>query len=160
MALVGAIAVAGLALSVDVNLSPRLQRGDWRGLAQAIREEQSQLPPAGGSAGAVAGTGAGRRARVITTVELGAAPLEYYLPPLHNVPLGASVRVSEIDETGYPPLVAGAGEPPAPGFRLAAHRVVNGLVLYRFLSATPRTVPESALREHAITAAHPEVLVP
>ncbi len=75
--------------------------------------------------------------RAITTVELGAAPLEYYLPPLHNAPLGATVRVSEIDETGYPPLVAGAGEPPAPGFRLVAHRDVNGLVLYRFLSVDP-----------------------
>ncbi len=141
MVLAGVIAVAFAAISVDVNLSPRLQRGDWRGLAQAI----GRSPQAG---------------RAITTVELGAAPLEYYLPPLHNPPLGSTVRVSEIDETGYPPLVAGAGEPPAPGFRLVAHRDVNGLVLYRFLSATPRTVSEAALREHVITAAHPEVLVP
>jgi mannosyltransferase len=141
MVLAGVIAVAFAAISVDVNLSPRLQRGDWRGLVQAIgRSPQTD--------------------RAITTVELGAAPLEYYLPPLRNAPLGSSVRVSEIDETGYPPLVAGAGEPPAPGFRLVAHRDVNGLVLYRFLSATPRTVSEAALREHAITAGHPEVLVP
>ncbi len=141
MALVGVIALAFLAISVDVNLSPRLQRGDWRGLAQAI----GRSPEAD---------------RAITTVELGAAPLEYYLPPLHNAPLGSTVRVSEIDETGYPPLVAGAGEPPALGFRLVGHRDVNGLVLYRFVSATPRTVSEAALREHAITAAHPEVLTP
>ncbi len=160
MALGTLIAVGFLAISVDVNLSPRLQRGDWRGLAQAIREDESAPAPAGESAGAVRGGGAGRRAWAITTVELGAAPLEYYLPPLHNAPLGSTVRVSEIDETGYPPLVAGAGEPPAPGFRLVAHRDVNGLVLYRFVSATPRTVSEAVLREHAITAAHPEVLIP
>ncbi len=160
MALAGVIALAFLAISVDVNLSPRLQRGDWRGLAQAIRGDESAPSPAGESTGAVRDGGAGRRAWAITTVELGAAPLEYYLPPLHNAPLGSTVRVSEIDETGYPPLVAGAGEPPAPGFRLVAHRDVNGLVLYRFLSATPRTVSEAALREHVITAAHPEVLVP
>jgi mannosyltransferase len=160
MALAGVIAVAFLAISVDVNLSPRLQRGDWRGLAQAIRGDEIAPAPAGESAGAVRGGGPRRRAWAITTVELGAAPLEYYLPPLHNAPLGSTVRVSEIDETGYPPLVAGAGEPPAPGFRLVAQRDVNGLVLYRFLSATPRTVSEATLREHVITAAHPEVLVP
>ena len=140
--------MAFAALSVDVNLSPRLQRGDWRGLAQAIREDESPPATAGGSAGAVAGGSAGQRARAITTVELGAAPLEYYLPPLHNAPLGATVRVSEIDETGYPPLVAGAGEPPAPGFRLVAHRDVNGLVLYRF---RPRPRARSPRRRCANT---------
>ena len=72
---------------------------------------------------------------------------------------GATVRVSEIDETGYMPLAAGAGEPPAPGFHLVAHRDVDGLVLYRFRSAIPRTVSEAALREHVIAEGHPEVLV-
>ena len=42
-------------------------------------------------------------ARAITTVELGSAPLEYYLPGLHGLHEGSSVRVSEIDETGYAP---------------------------------------------------------
>ncbi len=44
------VAFAFLALTVDVNLSPRLQRGDWNGVAQVLNE----------------GTGA----RAITTVEL------------------------------------------------------------------------------------------
>ncbi|MFI5004465.1 MAG: hypothetical protein ACHQE6_05565, partial [Solirubrobacterales bacterium] len=147
MALAGAIALAFLVLSVDVNLSPRLQRGDWRGLAQAIDGIGS--PP----------TLESSRTRAITTVELGAAPLEYYLPPLRNLPRGAKVRVSEIDETGYPPLTAGAGEPPAPGFRLVERRNVNGLILYRFRSAIPRTVLETALRSHVIAEGRPEVLV-
>jgi mannosyltransferase len=149
IALAGAIVVAMLAISVDVNLSPRLQRGDWRGLAQAIRAEPAAAAAAGG-----AGVD-----RVITTVELGAAPLEYYLPPLRNVSRGASVRVSEIDETGYLPLLPGAGEPPAPGFRLVERRDVNGLILYRFRAAAPRVVSETVLREHVITAAHREVLI-
>jgi mannosyltransferase len=139
MVLAGLIAVAFLALSVDVNLSPRLQRGDWRGLAQAI--------------------GRTGRARVLTTVELGAAPLEYYLPPLRNLRSGALAAVSEIDETGYAPLRPGAGESPAPGFHLAQQRDVHGLILYRFLSPTPRLVSEAALREHVIAEGHPEVLV-
>ena len=31
------IALAFLAISIDVDLSPRLQRGNWRGLARALR---------------------------------------------------------------------------------------------------------------------------
>jgi mannosyltransferase len=134
------IALAGLAITVDVDLSPRLQRGDWRGVAKVLH---------GSSAGD----------RVITTVELGAAPLEYYLPPLRNLAEGAKVTVSEIDETGYAPLKASAGRPPAAGFRLAGEYDVNGLIVYRFTSKTPQTVAEATLRRHVITEAHPEVLV-
>src|SRR6202050_4060719 len=58
-ALLAVSVLAFAAISIDVDLSPRLQRGDWRGLARALH---------GGS-----------RRRVVTTVELGAAPLEYYV---------------------------------------------------------------------------------
>ncbi len=134
------IALAGLAITIDVDLSPRLQRGDWRGVAKVLR-----------------GTPVGERA--ITTVELGAAPLEYYLPPLHNLAEGSTVTVGEIDETGYAPLKASAGRPPAPGFRLAGRYDVNGLIVYRFVANTPQMVSEATLRRHVITDAHPEVLV-
>jgi mannosyltransferase len=144
MALGALIAVAFLALSVDVNLSSRLQRGDWQGLAQVIR----RAPGNRRTRGVVA----------ITTVELGSAPLEYYLPWLDNLRRGATVWASEIDETGYAPLRPGAGEPPAPGFHLVQYRNVHGLILYRFRSATPRPVSEATLREHVIAAGHPEVL--
>ncbi|HEY7829912.1 MAG TPA: glycosyltransferase family 39 protein [Solirubrobacteraceae bacterium] len=136
MAIAGLIALVFLAISIDVNLSPRLQRGDWRGVAHAIASPQ-----------------------VITTVELGAAPLEYYLPPLHNLARGATVRTSEIDETGYAPLRSGAGSPPAPGFHFVQRRDINGLILYRFTSPVPLPVSEAVLRSHVITLAHPEVLV-
>jgi mannosyltransferase len=135
------IVVAWLAITIDVDLSPRLQRGDWRGVAKILRR------------------GASADERVITTVELGAAPLEYYLPPLHNLARGTAVTVSEIDETGYAPLKASAASPPAPGFHLQSRDDVNGLIIYRFLSPTPRTVSEATLRRHVITEAHPEVLV-
>ena len=36
LALVGLVAVTFAALTIDVDLSPRLQRGDWRGLARVI----------------------------------------------------------------------------------------------------------------------------
>jgi hypothetical protein len=141
------IALAGLAITIDVDLSPRLQRGDWRGVAKVLRGNS------------VAGNRISAADRVITTVELGAAPLEYYLPPLHNLAEGTTVMVSEIDETGYAPLRASAGLPPAPGFHLLSRADVNGLIVYRFVSPAPRTVSEATLRRHVITEAHPEVLV-
>jgi 4-amino-4-deoxy-L-arabinose transferase-like glycosyltransferase len=139
-ALAATIALAFLLLTVDVDLSPRLQRGNWRDVARAL--------------------GRGGRPRAITTVELGAAPLEYYLPHLRNLPRHATVIVSEIDETGYAPLRRSAGRPPAPGFHLLNRQDVNGLIVYRFVSPIPRVVSEATLRRHVITLAHPEVLVP
>jgi drug/metabolite transporter superfamily protein YnfA len=134
--------VALLTITIDVDLSPRLQRGDWRGLARILRS--------------------GDGARAITTVQLGSAPLEYYLRGLHlhNLARGASVLVREIDETGYAPLRARAGRPPAPGFRLLARADVNGLILYRFVSPVARSVPEATLRRGVITLARADVLVP
>ncbi len=137
----GLVAVlALLAISVDVDLSPRLQRGNWRDLAAALR--------------------GGPSARAITTVELGSAPLEYYIPGLRNLRAGSSVEVSEIDETGYAPLRSSAGDPPAPGFTLLARLDVDGLIVYRFRSPVLRAVSEAVLRRHVITLAHPEVLIP
>ncbi len=136
-----ALSAAGLlAISIDVNLSPRLQRGNWRALAKLIA--------------------AGPGPRAVTTVELGSAPLEYYLPGLRYLPPGSTVRVREVLETGYRPLRASASEPPAAGFRLVSRREVDGLIVYRFLAPAVRPVGEAELRRHVITLAHPEVLVP
>ncbi|HTD08725.1 MAG TPA: glycosyltransferase family 39 protein [Solirubrobacteraceae bacterium] len=137
------IAVAFLAISLDVDLSPRLQRGNWRDVANALR-----------------GRVGGDRNYAITTVELGSAPLEYYLHGLHELHARRSVLVREIDETGYAPLRASAGAPPAPGFRLKARLDIDGLIVYRFASVTARLVSEEALRRHVITLAAPNVLVP
>jgi mannosyltransferase len=141
MGLAGLLALAFVALTVDVNLSPRLQRGDWSAVARVL--------------------GVAQPAHAIATVELGAAPLEYYLSPLHNLPRDASVRVTEIDETGYAPLRKFAERSPAPGFHLTERRNIHGLIVYRFTSSAPVTISEKSLREHSITQApHPEVLVP
>ncbi|HTU79219.1 MAG TPA: glycosyltransferase family 39 protein [Solirubrobacteraceae bacterium] len=144
--LVATIALAFLAISIDVELSPRLQRGNWRELARDLAHARG----AGGD-----------RYRVITTVELGSTPLEYYVPGLHGLREGSSALVSEIDETGYAPLRASAAEPPAPGFRLLERLDVDGLIAYRFVSSAPRRIGEATLRRHVITPeAPPEVLVP
>jgi hypothetical protein len=143
-ALLAAGVVAFAVIAVDVDLSPRLQRGDWRGVADALREPLQ----------------AGAGGRAITTVELGAAPLEYYLPGLRNLHRGRTALLSEIDETGYSPLRSSAGEPPAPGFTLRARLDVHGLIVYRFTTTIPRLVSEAQLRRHVITLAQPEVLIP
>ncbi len=141
MALAGLLALAFLVLSVDVNLSPRLQRGDWSGVADVLRSAQPK--------------------HVITTVELGSAPLEYYLPRLSNLHAGQSVNVTEIDETGYAPLRPDAERAPARGFHLAERRDINGLIVYRFTSSAPVTISQEALLRAVIAEeGRPEALVP
>jgi hypothetical protein len=141
MALAGLLALAFLLLSVDVNLSPRLQRGDWSGVAGVLRSAQPK--------------------HVITTVELGSAPLEYYLPRLSNLHAGQSLSVTEIDETGYAPLRPDAERAPARGFHLAERRDINGLIVYRFISSAPVTISQRALLRAVIAEeGRPEALVP
>jgi hypothetical protein len=161
MAIAGVVAAGFLALSIDVNLSPRLQRGDWRGVASLLRQAGWGSAAAARAGAGGAGSAGSAASRALVTVELGAAPLQYYLPPLVNLALGKRVRVSEVVETGYAPLRAGAGAPPAPGLRLAQTGNVHGLYVYRFTSSVPVTIPEFRLHESEITEApHPEVLVP
>jgi mannosyltransferase len=133
------IALAFAAVTIDVALSPRLQRGNWRGVARALRPVGTQT--------------------ALATVELGGAPLRYYLGGLHNLRRGATVLVSEIDEIGYAPLRAGARRPPAAGFRLVSRGAVDGLITYRFRAPAARAVSDTELRRSVITRARPEVLV-
>jgi uncharacterized membrane protein len=146
LALAALIVIAFLAVSIDVNFNVRLQRSDWRDVAKAL------------AAGPLAGN---RAQRVITIEELGSAPLEYYMPPLHNLIAGQQISAREIDEVGFFPLRPGASDPPAPGFKLASSLDIHDLIVYRFVSPEPVTVTEQMLVSHVITLRqHPEVLVP
>jgi hypothetical protein len=140
VALAVAVCLAGLAVVIDVDRSPRLQRGDWHGLARTVPMTAA--------------------ARVIVTPELGSAPLEYYLPGLTRLATGASTTASEIDLVGYSPLRAGAARPPAAGFRLVGHRSVHGLVIYSFRADHPIALGERALRAKRLIATRTQVLVP
>ncbi len=141
MAFAGLLALAFLVLSIDVNLSPRLQRGDWSGVAGVLRSAQPR--------------------HVITTVELGSAPLEFFLPRSSNLTAGQSVSVTEIDETGYAPLRPDAERAPARGFHLAERRDINGLIVYRFTSSAPVTISQRTLLRAVIAeVGRPEALVP
>jgi mannosyltransferase len=134
-------ALAFLALTIDIDLSPRLQRGDWSGVASVLRV----APPES----------------AIVTAQLGSAPLQYYLPALRELAPYARVRVGEIDEVGYAPLRNDSESPPAPGFHLAQRRDIHGLIVYRFTSPTPVEVSTEALLGDALVEeSHAEVFVP
>jgi len=137
------IALAFLAVTLDVNFNVRLQRSDWSGVVSAIRKP---LTPG---------------ARAITIEELASAPLEYYMAPLHNMAAGTTSALREIDEIGWFPLRPRASEPPAAGFRLAQRLDVHNLIVYRFISPAPRPVSERVLITRVLTLAqHAEVLLP
>ncbi|MDE3069522.1 MAG: glycosyltransferase family 39 protein [Acidobacteriota bacterium] len=136
-AVLGALSVlALLAVTVDVNLSPRLQRGDWSGVARVVRGDSAGLP-------------AGERA--VVSVHLGTAPLEYYDRGLRGVPASRSLALREIYEVGYAPLSRDAGTPPAAGFALVSRREVHGLYVFTFRSAVHRIVSAAALISHPFT---------
>jgi 4-amino-4-deoxy-L-arabinose transferase-like glycosyltransferase len=139
MLLSGLAVIAFAVVCIDVDLSPRLQRGNWRGVARALQPVDAQT--------------------AIATVQLASAPLKYYLGGLRNLRRGGLATVSEIDEVGYKPLRSGAGAPPASGFHLVQRVDIDGLIIYRFRAGAPRRVSERTLRRAAITEARPEVLV-
>jgi mannosyltransferase len=157
-------ALALLAICVDVDLSPRLQRGDWKAVAAALerpaRPTVSSRAPAGGGAAsggtAVAGGTIARPIAVVST-HLGSAPIEYYAPSLRAAD-GSTLTASEIDEVGYSPLLPTAESPPAPGFRLVSKRDFHGELLYRFLAPRTQTVPLSRLAGSGIAAGETDVL--
>lgn len=141
LAAIGALGF--LAVGIDVDFNPRLQRGDWSGVASALQRQSRAL-------------GIAPAQRVIASVHLGSAPLEYYLPALR--PLGAGAAgVREIAEVGYAPLAGDATQPPAAGFTLASRRDINNLDLFIFTARSARTVPAAALLSHPLT---PEAGVP
>jgi mannosyltransferase len=127
------------AITIDINLSPRLQRGNWRGLAEEIP--------------------AGSPERVVTSPLFGSAPLEHYVPGLQSLPAHTTRSVREIVETGELPLREGAGEAPA-GFRLVETREVNGLIAFRFTAPAPQRLTEEQLRQDMLDTGERWVLAP
>jgi mannosyltransferase len=137
-ALLAAIGVlALLAVSIDVNFNPRLQRGDWHGVAKVLSSKARAL-------------GIARGEMLLATVHLGSAPLEYYLPALR--PAGTrALALRAIAQVGYAPLAPNAAQPPVPGFQLAARSVVNGLDIFIFTAPKSRRVAPERLLEHPLT---------
>ncbi len=142
-AIAATLALAFLAISIDVDLSPNLQRENWRGLAGRLAHGSSE--------------------RAITAVQFyGSIPIRYYQPSFRELRDGGTVLVKEIDETNDGPLRVSRVQPPAPGFSLRERVDVNGMVAYRFVSAVPQRLSEATLARggHALTLAATDVFVP
>ena len=124
----GALAVlvcaGNLLVVAAVDTRPQLQRGDWRGVADALRSGPSE--------------------RAVVIALIGALPLQYYKPGLVQLSPRQTVRVREIDLVGYPPLRRGATRSPAGGFSLASRSTIHGVVLLRFRAQ--RAIPTSGWR--------------
>jgi mannosyltransferase len=115
VALAAVVCAGNLLVVGAVDTRPQLQRGDWRGVADALR------------------TGPPQRAIVIAVT--GGLPLQYYEPRLAQLSPAQTVLVREIDLVGYPPLRPNATRPPAAGFSLARRSAVHGIVVLRFRAA-------------------------
>jgi mannosyltransferase len=142
--------LALLAICIDVDLSPRLQRGDWSSVAAAVKPGVAGRPGVTGGAGRAGGV-------AVVTTHLGSAPIEYYAAGLRPAS-SSTLSVSEIDKVGYSPLLASASSPPVPGFRLVQRLDFNGELVYRFVSQRPRTVSLSGLQASGMTAGETNVL--
>jgi hypothetical protein len=118
------VCAGNLLVVAAVDTRPQLERGDWRGVADALRTGPSE--------------------RTVVIAVIGALPLQYYQPDLTQLSRRETVRVREIDLVGYPPLRASATRPPAAGFSLAARSTIHGVVILRFRA--PRAVPVSGGR--------------
>ncbi|HXB16168.1 MAG TPA: glycosyltransferase family 39 protein [Solirubrobacteraceae bacterium] len=138
-ALLAVALLALLAVTVTVDFDPKVQRGNWRGVAHSL--------PRGI-----------QRAMVVN--QLGSAPLRYYMPGLKPLPSGSSVRTREIVLAGEEPLRESAGRSPAPGFKLVKKIDFSGVVAYRFVAPRPEVVSARRLRARNITLLHADVLAP
>ena len=99
---------------VAVNVTPRMQRPDWRGAAAAIGPTQLR--------------------RVEIVPRLAAAPVGYYLGADQVAPRGQVVRVRQVDLLSRSTALTR----PGPGFRLVTdRRVPGGMWLRRYESKHP-----------------------
>ena len=114
------LALAGVALAIQVSANARLQRDDWRGAVRAL------------------GPAAAPRVLVVTP-EVGRTPLRLYAPRTSALPR-AGVRVTEIAVVANARPPRFAPRPPPPGFRLAFARRTASWELVRYVSTSPRLI--------------------
>jgi mannosyltransferase len=132
------ICVGNLLVVAAVDTRPQLQRGDWRGVADALRVGPSQ--------------------RAVVIAVIGALPLQYYQPQLAQLSRSQTARVREIDLVGYPPLRPGATRPPAAGFSLALRRTIHGIAVLRFRAPRALRISGGRLLSHRPVLADTEAL--
>jgi mannosyltransferase len=129
MGITAALCGCLLVTTIAVDFDARLQRPDWRGVAQL-------LGPLHGP-------------RAIVVPATGDDPLEYYLPDDTERILRLHASVSEIDLVGWPDAGVPVPRPPVSGFRLVSERRAKTLTVYTYRSQRPRLVARAKLlRDH------------
>jgi hypothetical protein len=160
-ALAGLLCVMWLGVTLDVNASPRLQRGDWRGVAKRIMPPL-QIPASAGFPKSLKLYGG---PDAVVTPELGSAPLLYYSPRwlFHGPyrPAHGSVTVSSVAVIVNGPVSAARKlKIAALGARRFEVVDVHGIRIVWVGLAKPVTVTAAVLRRLGAPADKPEVLAP
>ena len=125
LALAGVLCAYWLAFAVHVDLTPNLQRPDWRDLAGKIDTSG--------------------RARAVVAWKLAADPLEFYLNNDAQRLYSGEVRVREIDVLAKPSAVRALRGLPA-GFHRMGRVSEARLTLVRYVTARPRVLDYSQLK--------------
>ena len=125
-AIAAALALAGIALVIQVSVNPRVQRDDWRGAVRAL------------------GPAAAPRVLVVTP-EVGRTPIEFYAPQTVRLQrAGAPVTEIAVVANARPPRFV--PRPPPPGFRLASTRRAASWEVVRYMSSTARPIGPNRAR--------------
>ena len=124
LALAGVLCAYWLAFAVHVDMTPNLQRPDWRDLAGRI--DTSSQP------------------RAVVSWKLAAAPLEYYLHNDAQRLYSGGVRAREIDVVARPAAARTLSGLPA-GFHRVGQISEERLTLVRYIAPRPRVIGKSQL---------------
>jgi mannosyltransferase len=120
------VVVAGVAVDVEVQRDPGLQRTNWRGAAQLMGAPT--VPQA-----------------VIVNPSFEEAALAYYGRSLEPMPVGARISAITVVGAGVP-----LSQPAPPGFAPTLRRRVGALTVLRFRGAHPLTMTRAVIaRAHA-----------
>ena len=130
---VAALSAAFVTMTIVIDVTPRLQRSDWRDVAKAL--------------------GPATRPRAVLGGDTGANPLTYYLPHARKVTRG-KVTIGEIDAIGFTDVPPLRGRVVPRGFRFAGRGSSPGFVYERYVADTPHTLSVGALSHIRLQAAH------
>ena len=130
---VAALCAAFVTMAIAIDVTPKLQRSDWRDAAKAL--------------------GPGVRPRAVLGADTGANPLTYYLRGAHKVSRGR-VTVSEVDTLAFTAAPVRHARVIPRGFRFAGRGSSPGFIFERYVSDRPRTLSVGALSEVRLEPAH------
>jgi mannosyltransferase len=138
--LAGALGLVSVAAVAAVDLRPRLQRADWRGVAHALGAAHDEP-------------------RAIVVPFIGDEPLEHYLPATTAFPTHATRRVREIVFIGWSPARYRHSGRLGRSFRLTSDRGEGLFELATVRARTPQPVTAALLAAHQLDGVRARALI-